>query len=157
MVMTAAALEHLRVEEKRWVGELIAGRLKSARPSGGPWIWALGRLGSRVPLYGSAHNVIPPGLAEEWIQLLLDLDPAKIDGASFALAQMARISGDRLRDISQESRSRVLAALEGSGAPESWSRMAREKAELKTGDEARVLGDSLPIGLQIVHSESAGP
>ena len=52
MVRAAAALEHLPVEEKQWLGELIRARVEELNPAGGPWAWAFGRLGARMPLYG---------------------------------------------------------------------------------------------------------
>ena len=43
----------------------------------------------------------------------------------------------------------VLEALRALDPPETWLQMVTEVTELKTADEARVLGDTLPIGLQL--------
>jgi hypothetical protein len=42
-----------------------------------------------------------------------------------------------------------VAALKSAGAPEAWWRMISEVAALETADEARALGDTLPIGLRL--------
>lgn len=144
MVRAGAALEHLPPEEKEWFGDLIFARLAELKPAGGPWAWAIGRLGARVPLYGSLHNVLPPAVAQRWIESLL-AQPG-LDGATFALAQLARKTGDRARDIDDSTRARVVAALASAPA---WIPLVTEIAELKSADESRFFGDNLPIGLQL--------
>ena len=73
-----------------------------------------------------------------------------IGGSLFALAQMARLSGDRGRDIDEETRSRVLAALRQSDASPSWVRMVTEVVALGAADRIRALGDTLPVGLSLM-------
>ena len=148
MVRTAASLEHLAPEEKIALGDWIAARLKSPATSGGPWAWSLGRLGARVPLYGSGHRTVDVDRAEAWLSLLLESNWRAIDGAAFAAAQLARLTGDRTRDVDATLRTRTLAALGAADAPERWLRMVREVVVLEAADEARALGDTLPIGLE---------
>lgn len=148
MVRTTASLEHLEPLEKTELGEWIAQRLREG-PGGGPWAWALGRIGARVPVYGSGHKAVPKSQAEAWVRLLVDLGLERIDGAAFAVAQLARLSGDRTRDLDDEVRSLAADALRAVRAPEAWLRMLTEVAVLEIADEARVLGDTLPAGLQL--------
>ncbi|MBZ4416739.1 Hsp70 family protein [Myxococcus sp. RHSTA-1-4] len=149
MVRTAASLEHLSPGDKSEVGRWVAARLKAEAKSGGPWAWALGRLGARVPLYGSSHKVVDVETAEAWLTLLLELDLKKIDGAPFAAAQLARLTGDRTRDIDPELRERTARALIAAKASDTWVRMVREVVALEAADEARALGDTLPAGLRL--------
>src|SRR5215217_1448168 len=149
MVRTAASLEHLPPSEKAEVGRWIAERLKAEAKSGGPWAWALGRLGARVPLYGSGHKVVDVETAEAWLTLLLEMDLRKIDGAPFAAAQLARLTGDRTRDLDPALRERAAQALVAAQASETWVRMVREVVALEAADEARALGDTLPAGLRL--------
>ena len=72
MVRTAASLEHLAPLEKAELGEWMAQRLKESS-AGGPWAWALGRVGARVPVYGSGHKTVAPARAEAWVRLLVEL------------------------------------------------------------------------------------
>lgn len=149
MVRAAASLEQIAPEEKSWLGDLILKRLEASEKPGGPWLWALGRLGARAPLYGSIHNVVPPQIATQWIERLLPLTANKVEGAGFALAQIARKTNDRARDIDEPLRLRVVAALELSGASPAWLTMVSEAQHLAAADEARAFGDSLPAGLHL--------
>jgi molecular chaperone DnaK (HSP70) len=149
MVRAAAALEHLAPHHKVLLGGWVAGRLRAERPTGGPWAWALGRLGARVPLYGSSHRVVAPEDAEAWASLLLELGLSKVDGAPFATAQLCRLTGDRARDVSPEVRERAAAALRQLKGSEGWLRMVTEVVSLEAADEARALGDTLPTGLRL--------
>jgi hypothetical protein len=148
MVRVAASLEQLDPVEKGVLGEWIATRLKNPVTAAGPWVWALGRLGARAPLYGSGHKTVTPEQASAWLTLLLDLGLAGVDGSAFAAAQLARLTGDRSRDVDEAIRARAVAALKAVEAPESWVRMLTEVVVLAAADEARALGDSLPIGLR---------
>jgi hypothetical protein len=149
MVRTAASLEHLESSDKAELGRLISTRLESAPGAGGPWAWSLGRLGARVPLYGSGHRVVPPEQAGEWVRLLVRAGLRRVDGAAFAVAQMARLTGDRTRDLEPEVRAEALSALEAAAAPAAWLRMVREVVALEASDEARAFGDTLPAGLML--------
>jgi molecular chaperone DnaK (HSP70) len=143
MVRLAAALEHLDASDKITLGDWIAPRVTTP----GPWAWALGRAGARVPLYGSMHKTVDPGKASEWLNLLLDAHSRNIEGALFAIVQLARLSGDRSRDLDDTLRARALDALRTSQAPEPWQRLLLEVVTMETADQARALGDTLPAGL----------
>jgi hypothetical protein len=149
MVRVAASLEHLNPPDKVLLGNWIAQRLKNPETAAGPWAWALGRLGARVPLYGSSHKTVDAEQAAAWLALLLEAGLRRIDGTAFAAAQLARLTGDRTRDLEDEIRARAIAALKSAGAPQAWLRMLSEVAALETTDEARALGDTLPIGLRL--------
>jgi molecular chaperone DnaK (HSP70) len=146
MVRTAASLEELPVEEKIRLVEWILPGVR--RP--GAWAWALGRIGARVPIRGSTHKVVPPDVARRWVEALLATDLSKVDGAAFALTQIARMSGDRARDLGDSTRAKVLAALRAANASASWIQSVERAVELEHGDQARVLGDTLPVGLKLI-------
>jgi hypothetical protein len=143
MVRLAAALEHLEPAEKMTLGDWIAPRVGIS----GPWAWALGRVGARVPLYGSVHKAVDPDHASEWLNLLLDAHSRNVEGALFAIVQLARLTGDRSRDIDDSLRNRALGALHSAHAPESWQRLLLEVVTMETADQARAFGDTLPAGL----------
>jgi len=148
MVRAAAALEHIAPAEKAVFGNWIAARLKEPALREGPWTWALGRLGARAPLYGSSHRTVDAAQASAWLSLLLELGLDRVDGAPFAAAQLARLTGDRTRDLDESLRLRTVDALKDVTAPERWLHMITEVTELAAADEARALGDTLPIGLK---------
>lgn len=147
MVRCAASLELLPVEHKLELGGWIVSRVQSPDTAGGPWAWALGRLGARVPVHGASHRVVPPETATAWAEVLMKLNPKVHDGALFALSQVARRTGDRARDLDDGARARVLEALARS--PDSWRQLVAEVVQLTLADEARALGDTLPVGLML--------
>jgi len=150
MVRTAASLEQLGLREKTMLGSWIAERLRAPSLSpGGPWAWSLGRIGARAPIYGSGHRTVPAEQAAVWLELLLRRDLRTVDGAAFAAVQLARVTGDRTRDLDADLRARTVAALENAKAPPRWLQMVTEVVALEAEDEARALGDTLPIGLKL--------
>ena len=115
-----ASLERLAPALKEPLGQALLKEL--ARPAmANHVLWCLGRLGARVPLYGPANTAVPRETAERWCLALLDrpIQPGReTTDAIFALAQLARVSGDRARDLDESLRERVLARLEALGADE---------------------------------------
>jgi hypothetical protein len=105
-----------------------------------------------VPFHGSAHLVVPPATAEAWISRLLGLavPPREL---GFPLAQLARRSGDRARDVEDEARARVIAALRAGGAPEEALRSVEEVVEASEEEEHRIFGESLPPGLSLAEPD----
>ncbi|MFL6673432.1 MAG: Hsp70 family protein [Massilia sp.] len=114
------------------------------------YLWALARVGARRPLHGSAHEVAPPEAAEQWLASLLQLDWKKVEPAGFAAAHIARMTGDRSRDISPVLRGEVLRRLSATGAPQAWAAMVREVVELDQASEQRMFGEALPPGLKLL-------
>ncbi|MDR5838509.1 Hsp70 family protein [Caballeronia sp. LZ034LL] len=149
MVRLAASLERVPVERKIEVGEWLLTRLKKPSENIQSW-WALGRIGARQPFYGSAHGVVPPDVATHWLDALLALDWKKVDPAAFAAVQIARMTGDRSRDLPDETRAAVIQRLEAMNAAQSWIAMVRETVELDRADEGRVFGETLPAGLKLI-------
>ncbi|HAS63234.1 MAG TPA: molecular chaperone DnaK, partial [Vibrio sp.] len=113
--------------------------------------WALGRLASRTPLYGSQHNVVSREQAEQWLPKLLEQNWQKEPMIAFAAVMICRKTGDRLFDISDDYRQQVLAKLKQSKVPDSWLELVAEVKELSANESKRVFGDALPSGLTLVH------
>ncbi len=149
MVRLSAALERVPAMHRIEVGRWLLERLQ--RPGENPhtW-WALGRVGARESLYGSAHNVVPPETAAEWLQAVLALDWKAVEPAAFAAAQIARLTGDRTRDLTPELRDEVARRLTAIRAPQSWITMVREIVSLDDADRRRSFGESLPPGLKLI-------
>jgi hypothetical protein len=148
----AASLERLDSKLKEPLGDLLANEL--TRPTLPPYLlWSLGRIGARVPLYGPANTVVAPETATRWTRLLLDRifsAGRETTDAIFALSQLARVSGDRSRDLDEATRLDVLARLEPLGADESTLQPVREFHELEASQQGQALGDALPTGLRLL-------
>lgn len=149
MVRLIASLERVPVALKLEVGAWLWLRLGTSQPGGSSY-WTIGRLGARVPFYGSAHQVVPPDVAEEWLGKLLKLDWTKSRDASLAATMMARATGDRARDVSEAVREEVVRRLEVAKASSVWIRMVREVVALEAAEEQKIFGESLPAGLKLV-------
>jgi len=111
-------------------------------------LWALGRLGARVPVYGPLNALVPAEVVEDWVGRLVALglpDP----GAPFHLVQLARRTGDRYRDLPATRRQAVAAWLVERGAAAHHVELVREGGPLREDEQRLVLGDALPRGLQI--------
>ncbi|HCE3214897.1 TPA: hsp70 family protein [Vibrio parahaemolyticus] len=151
MVRLSASLEHLEVEDKVLLATwFLSKAINQSQFEQAHW-WAMGRLASRTPLYGSQHNVIPREQAEQWLPKLLEQNWLKEPMIAFAAVMICRKTGDRLFDISDDYREQVLTKLKQSKVPESWVSLVEEVKELSESESKRVFGDALPSGLTLVH------
>ncbi len=149
MVRLAASLERVPVMHRIEVGKWLLERLQRPAEKAHTW-WAVGRVGARESLYGSAHNVVPADIAAQWLDVVLGLDWKAVEPAAFAAAQIARMTGDRSRDLPLELRTEVARRLEAIKAPQTWITMVREAARLDESDRRRSFGESLPPGLKLI-------
>jgi molecular chaperone DnaK (HSP70) len=154
MLRCLANMERLSPEAKIPLGDELLRRLESKKArEEGITLWALGRIGARVPLYGPLNCVVPPTRAASWIEAVLTHpwpDPQKI---AFSVAQLARKTGDRGRDLEDQLRTQVLAWLEQAGALRAAVLVA-EVVALEAREEHIALGDTLPPGLRLAAQET---
>ena len=150
MVRLAASLEHLEVEDKVLLASwCLTKAINHNQYEQAHW-WALGRLASRTPLYGSQHAVIPREQVEQWLPKLLEQNWQKEPMIAFAAVMICRKTGDRLFDISDDFRALVITKLKQNKVPDSWLSLVEEVKELSESESKRVFGDALPSGLTLV-------
>ncbi|MCG9647320.1 hsp70 family protein [Vibrio brasiliensis] len=150
MVRLAASLEHLEVEDKVLLASwCLTKAINHNQYEQAHW-WALGRLASRTPLYGSQHAVIPREQVEQWLPKLLEQNWQKEPMIAFAAVMICRKTGDRLFDISDDFRAQVITKLKQNKVPDSWLSLVEEVKELSESESKRVFGDALPSGLTLV-------
>jgi hypothetical protein len=160
MLRLGASLERIPAAYKAEIGNWMMEQIlalpagvkldaKTAATYAG-YLWALGRVGARQSFHASAHEVAPREVAEEWLGKLLRLDWKKIEPAGFAATHIARMTGDRSRDIGESMRAEVLRRLSSTGAPAAWTALVREVVELDQASETRMLGEALPPGLKLL-------
>lgn len=152
MVRLSASLEHLEVEDKVLLATWFLRKAINHNQFEQAHWWAMGRLASRTPLYGSQHNVVPREQAEQWLPKLLEQNWQKEPMIAFAAVMICRKTGDRLFDISDDYREQVLAKLKQSKVPESWVSLVEEVKELSESESKRIFGDALPSGLTLVNN-----
>lgn len=140
----AASLERLPLAEKEALGTVLRARFK-ARPED---CWLLARLGARRLLGGGPQHVLDPELVTPWVEDFLTSRWRDSRAVGFALAEITRFTGDRRLDLAEETREAVARRLRAEDLPEA-ARMVEEIVEVEAEDKARLLGESLPVGLRL--------
>ena len=145
------SLELLPEDKKVRLGDLIVKllnkpKLKNARQA---MIWALGRLGQRVPLYGPLNTVVNIDAAKRWVRDLIS-QPENSSMDHLAAVQMVRLTEDRYRDIDSDTRTRVAKWLESNEAAEHLIRLVEEGGSFDAEQQGRIFGESLPHGLRMM-------
>ena len=149
MLRLFAAVEAVPWQYRQEMGQWMLQRLAQPGESVQTW-WAIGRLCTRVPLAANAHQTMPPEAVAEFLAATLAQDWRKNDTAMFAAVQMARMTGDRARDLPGDARAQVLDKLRAAHAPARWVAMVEQVQQMDAQDAKRSLGDSLPPGLVLV-------
>ena len=144
------SLELLPSATKLELGEVLLELLhRNAAPNvREAQLFALGRLGARVPVYGPLNDLVPIETTQDWAQKLMDLN-SKEDKAGFAVVQLTRLTGDRYRDLPVDVREVIIHWLTSRRAPEHYVQLVREGGQLETQEQRIVFGESLPRGLRI--------
>ena len=153
LLRMAASFERIRPDDKMQFGGWLLQRLRHLQQGATAELWwALGRLGARQPLYASVHHVLPPAIAQDWLAQIAAIAPdwASHEAAAFAVAQIARATGDRARDLPEDLRLQIAEQLHAADAAPSWAAMVREVTMLDEADRRRVFGEALPPGLVLL-------
>jgi molecular chaperone DnaK (HSP70) len=144
----AAALERVSPARRSELGGWILERTWTSRDSR---LWAaLGRVGARVPAYASVHHVVAPLIAERWLDHLLREKWDARESAPQAAVQLARVTHDRARDVSERARREVAERLKKIGAREEWIRAVLTFVPVEEAERAAFFGEGLPVGLRLV-------
>jgi molecular chaperone DnaK (HSP70) len=144
----AAALERVPAARRSELGGWVLERTWTSRD---PRLWAaIGRIGARVPAYASVHHVVSPATADRWIDHLLREKWGDLPSAPEAAVQLARVTGDRARDVSERARREVERRLVAVGAREDQVRAVRELVPVAEAERAAFFGEGLPVGLRLV-------
>ena len=144
------ALELLPLATKQEIGQMILDLLpkKKIQPIRVALVWALGRIGSRVPMYGPLNAVVPPDVAANWLNKLMDQstgDPTEC----LAVMQLARRTDDRYRDLPETARKKAARWLESNEARGHFIALVLDGGSLDTEEAGLVFGEALPQGLRL--------
>ena len=94
--------------------------------------------------------MLPPAIAVDWLQQLLQTDWKKQPQAAFAATLLARRCDDRARDIDETLRQTVIDKLKAAKASASWQEMVAEFKQLDEQEEKQIFGEALPPGLKLL-------
>ncbi len=146
MLELATSLERVPAVRRGALGSWVVERTWMQRD---PRLWAaLGRVGARLPIYGSAHHVVSARTVEQWMDHLLREKWDDI-GAQRAAVAMCRVTGDRARDVSARTQTKVTERLRKLGLDAESIRPVTELVLLNDSDHSAFYGEDLPVGLQL--------
>jgi len=148
MWQVAASLERLAAGSRQELAQALAPRVVKGK-AGDAEIWALGRLAGRAPLSGPVSSVIEARVIQPWLEALVDVPWERTGAVALAVAQMARLTGDRARDVDPALRERLATRLAGESEGRRLARWLREVVTIGAQDQALVLAESLPVGLRL--------
>jgi hypothetical protein len=148
MLDMASSLERLPTERRADLGSWTLERTWTDRDR--RLFAAIGRLGARIPAYASVHHVVAPAIAERWLDHLLREKWDELPEAGEAAVALARLTGDRTRDVGATLRAEVEKKLVRAGANEASVRAVREVVAPEESDRTRFFGEALPLGLRLV-------
>jgi hypothetical protein len=152
-----ASLEHLPASTRALLGQELVAKIRKEpirkEPRDAIWLWSLGRLGARIPLYGPLHCVVAGKIAGEWLKALLDLSTFTAVAGS-AIVLIARRTDDRSRDIDEAIREQAISRLMALGIAEETIQLLSKYVPPERADAVRSFGESLPPGLQLVSSSN---
>ena len=147
LVDLLSSLERVPATAARALGEWLLDRaLGSGSPH--PWI-ALGRVGAREPTYGErARRRRAGGRRARGSSACCGRSGTSSSTAPAVAVRLARVTGDRSRDLSVRVRKDVERKLVAVGGEDELLRAVREHVPLADTDRAELFGDALPLGLK---------
>jgi hypothetical protein len=142
-----AGLERLDRAQRVRLGDELIGKARR-EPQNAAFLWAIGRFGARAPLYGPLNSVVPPADAARWLEVLRSMKGQSTDVLA-AAAQVAAMTGDPVRDISDDARDATIAWMEAADAADEMVRLVREIVAVDPILGSRAFGEALPQGLRL--------
>jgi hypothetical protein len=143
-----ASCERLAADSKAELGTALVRLVEKGKATDAE-IWSLGRLGARAPLHGPLNCVVPRATVEAWVAAVLAVPWARPASVVFALVQLARATGDRERDLDGALRAALAERLRAQPQGARAARLVIEVIPLEGQERARILDESLPVGLQL--------
>ena len=100
-------------------------------------------------MHGPLNCVVAADTAAGWVERLLRVEWSRPESCAFAVTQLARVTGDRARDLDTTLRERVAVRLETTPHGARAARLVRAAVPLEAREEARLLDEALPAGLRL--------
>lgn len=140
------SLEHLQSAIKQEIGNLAKDKMKKRDSLSEALVWAMGRLGARVPVYGPLNEMVSQETASSWAEELI-LRKEINSTLHLALMQLCRKTNDRYRDIDEKTRESVLEFMTEHNAPRHFIVLVKEGGFLDEEEQDEIFGEQLPKGL----------
>ncbi len=146
-----ASLERLESAYRARIGDEVIDRVRR-EPRSATWLWAIGRIGARIPFYGPLNACVSAAVAERWLERLLTLKEITPDAAA-AIALIGSRTDDPVRDLSAALLERAARRLEDSGFSDA-ARTLLDPASAHRPNAGQIFGESLPEGLQLAAKDA---
>jgi hypothetical protein len=144
--MAAGNMERLLVKDKVVLAKALLPQLKPGKKQD-RLFWTLGRLGARELLYGSFDRVVAPPEVSRWVRRIMKQKWKIEDPVQRLVAEVARKTGDRTRDVDSEVIVEITQWLEKNGADANFIKMMVEKTKMALKEKNAQFGERLPAGL----------
>jgi DNA-K related protein len=146
--MTLANLERIPPSDKAQLGGSLVRDLSPKKNAPQYW-WAISRIGAREPFYGPVDQVVSPEVVSKWIHQILAVSWPKPQAVASALVQMARLTGDRKRDVDDKVRRTIIEWLSSNAAPQTQIKPLETVVDISDQEDTTIFGESLPPGLML--------
>ncbi len=151
MWRAVGSLERVPPGQKTKLGDELMRRMETRKGrEDGVHLWALSRVGARVPLYGPLDSVISPNRVRDWLAIALAWDWPEPDKVAFPLAQLGRRTGDRTRDLDDATRAKLADVVRDLPGGDRAVVLVEQVVALEAREERVALGDTLPAGLKLL-------
>jgi hypothetical protein len=151
--MALANLERLPVDIKEALGRRLLEKV-SGEKQNPKELWALSRLGARIPFHGLLENIVPAREISTWLNKLLSSNPETSNALAHALVQLARSTGDRERDLPDTDKDNVIKWLDNVPNGSQYKELINNhESALGKKEQDWIFGEALPPGL-VISSDS---
>jgi hypothetical protein len=144
--MAVANMERLLAKDKIKWGRLLLSEIKpkKCKPQ---HFWSLSRIGARELLYGPVDRVVSPDEVASWIEKILSQTWRNPKPVGIAIAQLARKTGDRMRDLDSSITDDVIDWMKQYDILAPHIKYLEEVVPMAKSDEDAIFGETLPSGL----------
>jgi hypothetical protein len=141
-----ASLERLDAATRAKIGDEVLQRLRRD-PDNASLLWSIGRLGARMPIYGTLTSVVAASDAASWLNELIanEHDTPELFAA---IVQVGALTGDPLRDLDEHVLDAARQRLRNAGL-DSAARPLYEVVPATFAESSRAFGEPLPNGLRL--------
>jgi hypothetical protein len=141
-----ASLERLDAATRTKIGDEILRRLRRD-PDNVSLLWSIGRLGARMPIYGTLTSVVAVSDAARWLTALI-ANTRNTPELFAAIVQVGALTGDPLRDLDEHVVDAARERLRNADV-ESAARPLYEVVPATFAEVSRAFGEPLPNGLRL--------
>lgn len=144
--MAVANMERLLIKDKIKLGRALLSEIKPKKCNP-QLLWSILRIGARQLLYGQIDRTTPSLEVSSWIQTILSQTWRNPKIVGVAVAQLARKTGDRVRDIDSSVIEQIIEWMSQHESLQSYQKFLKEIIPITKHEESAIFGESLPSGI----------